>query len=83
MSYRLRYTRTAAKDIKKLDVVMRKRLKNRLELFVQNPKKYGVRLTDAKIGGYRFRIGDLRVIFDLEGKWVTVLRVGFRGDVYR
>lgn len=83
MSYRLRYAKTAARDIKKLDRVMQKRLKQKLEVFESDPRGYSTKLFASKLGGYRFRIGDLRVIFDLEGKWVTVLRVGFRGDIYR
>lgn len=37
------------------------------------------------LGGYRFRIGDYRVIFDLEGEDedIVVLRVGHRSLIYR
>lgn len=83
MKYQLRYAKTAVRDIKKLDRVMQKRLKQKLELFVSDPRGYSTKLSASKLGGYRFRLGDLRVIFDLEGSWVTVLRVGFRGDIYR
>lgn len=83
MIYRLRYAKTATRDIKQLDRVMQKRLKRKLELFVSDPRGYSTKLSGSKLGGYRFRIGDLRVIFDLEGGWVTILRVGFRGDIYR
>ncbi|MBW2067248.1 MAG: type II toxin-antitoxin system RelE/ParE family toxin, partial [Deltaproteobacteria bacterium] len=31
---------------------------------------------DPALGTYRFRIGDYRVIFDIEGKDIVVLRVG-------
>jgi mRNA interferase RelE/StbE len=40
-------------------------------------------LTDPEIGTYRFRIGDYRVIFDLEGNDVIVLRVRHRKEIYR
>ncbi|MBI2010595.1 MAG: type II toxin-antitoxin system RelE/ParE family toxin [Candidatus Chisholmbacteria bacterium] len=83
MKYRLRYAKTAVRDIKKLDRVMQKRLKRKLELFLTDPRAYATKLSSSKLGGYRFRLGDLRVIFDLEGAWVTILRVGFRGDIYK
>ncbi|MDH4220892.1 MAG: type II toxin-antitoxin system RelE/ParE family toxin [Candidatus Aminicenantes bacterium] len=35
------------------------------------------------MGGYRFRIGDYRVIFDIEGNEIGVLRVGHRREIYR
>ena len=41
------------------------------------------KLINSKIGGYRFRVSDHRVIFDLVGDDIVVLRVGHRGDIYR
>jgi mRNA interferase RelE/StbE len=35
------------------------------------------------LGAYRFRIGDYRVVFDLEGDEIVILRVGHRRDIYR
>jgi len=32
---------------------------------------------------FRFRIGDYRVVFDIAGKDVVVLRVGHRSSIYR
>jgi len=50
---------------------------------VEDPLKHSEKLTDPKIGEYRFRIGDYRVIFDLKGDDIVVLRVGHRKDIYR
>jgi len=41
------------------------------------------RLTDPRIGTYRFRVGDYRVIFDVEGNEIIVLRVGHRREIYK
>ncbi|MEA3355359.1 MAG: type II toxin-antitoxin system RelE/ParE family toxin [Patescibacteria group bacterium] len=83
MEYKLIYSKTAVKDIKKLDLVMRKRLKKKLELFVKDPKKYAKKLQFFQLGNYRFRVGKLRVVFDFQTKAIQVLRVGFRGDIYK
>jgi mRNA interferase RelE/StbE len=40
-------------------------------------------MVDPSLGGYRFRIGDYRVIFDIEGDEIVVLRVGHRKEIYR
>ena len=32
---------------------------------------------------YRFRIGDYRVICDIEGDEIVILRIGHRRDIYR
>jgi len=45
--------------------------------------KHASKLTDPALGTYRFRIGDYRVIFDIEEKEIVVLRVGHRKDIYR
>jgi len=54
-----------------------------LKRYGEEPLKYASKLTDAALGTYRFRIGDYRVIFDIEDKEIVVLRVGHRRDVYR
>lgn len=40
-------------------------------------------MTDPKIGTYRFRTGDYRVIFDIEGKDIVILRAGHRKEIYK
>lgn len=82
MAYRLIYTNRAVKDIKKLDIVARRRLKKALEKLALSPLDYSTKLIDPKIGQYRFRVGDYRVIFDLVGEKIVILRVGHRREIY-
>jgi mRNA interferase RelE/StbE len=82
-AYRLLYTARAAKDIAALDPVVRKRLGKKLALFAEAPLKYAAPLAGAELGGYRFRVGDHRVIFDLKGRDIIVLLVGHRREIYR
>ncbi|MBF0564990.1 MAG: type II toxin-antitoxin system RelE/ParE family toxin [Nitrospirae bacterium] len=51
----------------------------------QSPLKRGAPLRGAFEGLYRYRIGKCRVIYevDAEVSIVTVLRVGFRKDIYK
>lgn len=83
MSYKLLYTKSAAKDIKKLDRVVKKKLKKKLEEFSKNPLLNVKRLTDFQLGGYRLRVGSYRVIFDLREKDIIILRIRHRKDVYK
>jgi mRNA interferase RelE/StbE len=83
VTYRLVYTRRAVKDIEKLDRSVRQRIGKALLRYENDPVKYGEKLTDPAIGSYRFRIGDYRVIFDLEGPDIVVLRVGHRRELYK
>lgn len=83
MSYELVYTQRAFRDIEKLDPKTKRRLGKILLRYKEDPIRYAEKLTDPKLGTYRFRIGDYRVIFDLEGINIVVLRVGHRREIYR
>ncbi len=83
MKYRLVYTHRAIRDIERLDAKIKRRIGKALLRYEEDPLKYAERLTDSRLGTYRFRIGDYRVIFDLEGNEIVVLRVGHRRDIYR
>lgn len=40
-------------------------------------------MVDPRLGTYRFRIGDYRIIFDIEGEEIVILRIGHRREIYR
>ena len=83
MRYNIVYTNKAHKDIQKLERGVKHRIGNTLKRYEQDPIKFATMLTDPKLGSYRFRIGDYRVIFDIEGEDIIILRVGHRRDIYR
>jgi mRNA interferase RelE/StbE len=83
MSYNLVYTRRAIRDIEKLDPRIKKRLGKALLRYKEEPLRYAERLTEPKLGTYRLRIGDYRIIFDIEENEIVVLRVGHRKEIYR
>lgn len=83
MMFNLIYTQRAVRDIRNLDPTIRPRVDKKLLRYKEDPLKYAEKITDPKLGSYRFRIGDYRVIFDLEGKDIVILRVGHRRDIYR
>jgi len=83
VKYRLIYTERAIKDIRKLEPKFKKRIGKTLLRYVGDPLKHAEKLTESRIGEYRFRIGDYRVIFDLEGDEIVVLRADHRKDIYR
>jgi len=83
MSYRLVYTQRAIKDIQKLEQSVKSRIGKALLRFESNPLGFAKALTNTSLGSYRFRIGDYRVIFDLEGEEIVILRVGHRCEIYK
>ena len=82
MSYGLVYTSRAEKDLRKLGEAV-KRIGKALLQYKEAPLKYAERLTHTKLGTYRFRIGDYRVVFDIKGDGIVVLRAGHRKEIYR
>ena len=83
MKYELVYTRRAEKDIEKLEPRVKDRIGKTLLRYTEDPLRFAEKLSDPIIGGYRFRIGDYRVIFDIQGNEIVVLRVGHRREIYR
>ncbi|MBM4064984.1 MAG: type II toxin-antitoxin system RelE/ParE family toxin [Planctomycetes bacterium] len=83
MNYKLTYTPRAERDIKKLDPAAKNRIGKALLKLQANPLLYSDKLRDPSIGTYRFRIGDYRVIFDIEGNDIVVLRIGHRKEIYK
>lgn len=83
MKYRLIYTRLAIRDIDALESTVKHRIGKTLLRYERAPLTYAEPLKDSNLGSYRFRIGDYRVIFDLEEDEIVVLRVGHRKEIYR
>jgi mRNA interferase RelE/StbE len=83
LTYRLVYTQKAIKDIQKLEPKTRQRIGKTLLRFEQDPLNHAEKLIDPRLGTYRFRVGDYRVIFDLEDEKIVILRVGHRKEIYR
>ena len=84
MAYELVYTKRAVKDIRRLDPKVKERLQKTLEKFREAPFEESVqKLSNPEFGTYRLRIGDYRVIFDVDGNKLIILRLGHRKDIYR
>lgn len=83
MRYRLIYTQRAVKDIQRLDSILKQRTGKTLLRYEEDPLKYAEKLIDSELGNYRFRVGDYRIIFDLEKDEIVVLRVGHRREIYK
>ena len=87
MRYRVQFTQRALKDLKKLDrhtaaLILgwiRKNLEN-----CENPRLHGKALTANRSGQWRYRVGDYRLLAEIEDHTITILilNVGHRRDIY-
>lgn len=81
--HKIVFTRRVFKDLDKIPKDVKDRIGQKLQEYAQEPLKYAKKLASEKIGTYRFRVGDYRIVFDIENDEIIVLRVGNRRDIYR
>ena len=87
MRYKVIFTERAKKQLKKLDKHITALIIGWLEKNIQNcenPRLHGKGLVENKSGQWRYRIGDYRVICEIQDKEiiVLVLEVGHRREIY-
>ncbi len=87
MRYTVEFTEIALKDLKKMDrhtaaLILgwiRKNLEN-----CENPRQHGKCLTANKSGQWRYRVGDYRLLAEIEDNKIRILilNVGHRREIY-
>ena len=84
MRYTIVVTASANRQIAKLDPPIKTRVAAKIDSLADNPRPPDVKKLAGDVG-YRVRVGDWRIIYDIREKEVIVLvlRVGHRRDIYR
>ena len=88
MAWTVNYTETALHQLNRLDPQISRRIiafMNERVAPSDNPRDRGHALHGALSGYWRYRVGDWRIVCDIqdEGLTVLVVSVGGRGQVYR
>ncbi len=85
MSYRIVFTKSAKKDVELLELSVKRQLYKKLMHMrtLSNISAITKKLHNSDLGEYRLRIGNYRLIFDLDKSMIVVLRVQHRKDIYR
>jgi mRNA interferase RelE/StbE len=85
MSYILKYSKNAVRDLSKLDNLVKRKIKEAIETkLIVDPIGSSVKLRNFEIdGARRFRIGNYRVIIFVSGRAVEILRIGHRREIYK
>ena len=84
--YELAFHPNVAKDLRGLDKSIRQRILSRIEWLVDHVEELRHEpLTAQWAGMYRLRIGDYRVIYDLEREQrrIIIYAVGHRREIYK
>jgi len=82
--YEVYLERAAEQDLKRLSARNFQRIILRIKALAENPRPVGCRKICGSRNDWRIRVGDYRVIYELddEGKAVRVMRVRHRGKAY-
>lgn len=84
--YRIVFTKSAHKALRRMPKDVAQRIRERLDRIATDPYAKHLNVTRLQNrAGYRLRVGDWRVIYEIEGdeQVILVLRIAPRGEVYR
>ena len=83
--FRIIYAKSVSKDIRKLPASSLSKIKQEIEDLREFPNISQIKhLKNHPIADYRLRIGNYRVLFDVdwERMEIVILKIGHRKDVY-
>ncbi len=86
-SYSVIVSTTASKEFRALQKEEQDRIREKLKELAENPINNSNRLDTKKLFGtehvyFRLRVGDYRVIYNLQEKTIRVVRIAIRSDAY-
>jgi len=85
MTYRVELAPPAARQLRKLDPQVRRRIQAALELLTDEPRPPAATRLVGGSGQWRVRTGDYRIVYEIEGDrlLILVLRIGHRHEIYQ
>ncbi len=85
MPYIVTLVRSAQRALTRLPAAVQTRVVGRIDSLAEEPRPPGAINVVGASNTYRIRVGDYRVIYEVQDTVLVVLviRVGHRGDVYR
>ena len=88
MKYTVEYTAQAVKELKKLDKQNRALIIGWIEknlVGCTDPRQHGKGLTANRSGQWRYRVGDYRLLAEIQDKKIVILilNVGHRSEIYK
>ena len=85
MPYSIQFTPRARRDLKGVDRSAQLRLRTHIDRLAVDPFPAGAKKLQGNEPYYRIRVGDYRVVYQVDGKQlvVIVVKIGHRKEVYR
>jgi mRNA interferase RelE/StbE len=82
MDYQIEFKPRAVKDLQDLSLENRRRIAGKIAA-LENDLSGDVKRLTSFTPEYRLRVGDYRVLFEIEGQRVIIYRVVHRREAYR
>jgi len=76
------FTEQALKDLKKIDKKTAKYILNKIENLKSFPTIKNIKKLTNFYPPYRYRIGNYRVLFNIEDKNIIIFKIAHRKDAY-
>jgi len=85
MVYTIEIARPARRKLESAPIEMRRCISVHIDALAENPRPDGVKKLHDVPDGYRIRVGDWRIVYQIKDErlFILVLRIGHRSDVYR
>ena len=85
MAYQVLIKDSARKELAALSLPLQKRIDTRIRALSENPRPSGVKKLAGDENLYRLRIGDYRIIYQIQDKalLVLVIKISLHREVYR
>jgi mRNA interferase RelE/StbE len=85
MAYSIEFRPAALRDLRAIPKEMLLRVSRKVDSLSDNPRPSGVEKLSGSENSYRVRVGDYRILYQIEDEVLRVLvaRVGHRREIYR
>jgi mRNA interferase RelE/StbE len=85
VSYEVNFSKRAKKQFNKLPLDVQERIQTKINDLTIEPRPNGVKKLQGDDNSYRVRVGDYRVIYEVDDDVliVTVIKIGNRGEIYK
>ena len=79
-SYYVEFAPSAARSLAKLERSLQRRIARRLDALASDPRPRGSEKLRGAAGRYRIRVGDYRIIYDIDDAELLILVLGVGTD---
>lgn len=80
--FEIKWEEKALRELEKFDLLISRRIFKKIDKLKEDIFSKDVKRIKGQ-DNYRLRIGDYRVVFDVQEKFIRILKVGHRKNIYK